>query len=301
MTLAGRGSVNRSLLMIILGMLAFSTGVIGTASAAPSINGWTVDGISISGKLYADSIAVAAFFSIRDSSGAGAFSGTVGGIPTTGLFLLSVSNPGDATILGCNASQILSASGSISSGRFVGEHVFVAVCTDTAQELNWSLRVYHAAPSDPLYSATGVGEITASKLLLKAGFVAAGVTSGSGSAGPGTIYTAEADAVAKDGSLVGGGAFVGTISDVGQGNVWVINGASVQPGCTFTTSGVTASFGSFPNQSISSSYTLVTCPPASSGTQTTRFVYVVGGDANPIYKGTGSADSSFLLPHVFET
>ncbi|OLE91400.1 MAG: hypothetical protein AUF79_04795 [Crenarchaeota archaeon 13_1_20CM_2_51_8] len=158
----------------------------------------------------------------------------------------------------------MSAGGTIISGSFLGANVLIASCIGSGVPGTF-LVTYK--DGEVAFSGQGIGAAALPSSSLRGGIVAASKTSGSGTAGPGTIYTAEADAVTRDGRLVGGGAFVGTISDQPSGNIWNGLSATVQPGCTFTTSGVTASFGSFPNQPVTSSYKLSTCPPTSLGPQ----------------------------------
>lgn len=273
-------------LLVMIMVSGSLVGLVGLASASQQ-GRWTMDGpVSGGGSTGTGSLAVAAFFSVRASSGVGAFSGTVGGVQTLGLFSLTVGNPANAPVLSCPNGQV-SAGGSVTSGSFQGEQVLIAGCIGFHGPL--LADIYHSSPISPEFSAKGTffEDVTVSSSSIIAGFAAAGVTTGSGTAGPGTVYTAEADAFISDGSVLVGGAY---ISDLAQtGNTWVGNRASVQPGCTLTTTGMTASNGSFPNRPVRSTYTLLTCPPENSGPQDARFVYVVGGSDSPVYKGTGTA------------
>jgi hypothetical protein len=286
-------SIRVLVLTILVGVLVSTFGFVGTASASIKLEneGWFFP-VSGGGSAGPGSLAVAAFFNLRDSSGAGAFSGVIGGVVASGLFTLNVTSPAKAPLLPCPMGE-MSAGGTVvtsSMPHLQGDQVIIAGCIGSGVSGAFLSGTAELPGND--FSATGTGTGTAtvaSMPRLQGDVVAAGVTSGSGSAGPGTIYTAEAGGVTKDGSLFGGGALVGSVSDINSGSVWQINKVSSQTGCALTSSGVTGSFGSFPNQPVSSSYTLVTCPPANLGPQTSRFVYLVGGDANPIYKGTGSA------------
>ena len=277
-------------LLIVLGVLGSTLGVVRTA-AVPFKMIQVEESVSGSGSAGSGSLAVAVFFSVSDSKGAGAFSGTLTDRAFTqekdAIFSLNTETSPLIPVLQCGPAPEVEATGTVISGSFLGEQVLVASCIGTG--VPGAFIIYHSTPSNPDFSGQGTGTAAVLSGSFKGGIAAAGVTSGSGSTGSGTIYTAEANGITKDGTLIGGGAFVGTISDHPVGTTWVTNRASVQSGCTLTTSGVAASFGSFPNQPVSSSYTLVTCPPASSGSQTARFVYVIGGDTSPIYKGTGSA------------
>ncbi len=287
-----RSSITVPVLVIIVGILASMFGVVGTASAAHNFQ-VEIDGVvSGGGSAGTGSLAAAAIFSVSDSSGGGAFSGTVGGVQASGLFQVNSGIFVSSSTVPCPMGQV-SAGGNVTSGSFSGEQVLVASCIGSGVAASI---IFHNDAGE-VFSGQGTGTAAVSRGSgTVSTFVATGVTSGSGSAGSGTIYTAEADGTTEDDTLVGGGAFTGTVSDhpTQQGNTWGIHAVSFQSGCTLIASGVTASFGSFPNQPVSSTYTPVTCPPTSLGPQTARFVYVVGGEVSPIYKGAGSAAFKFV-------
>ncbi len=254
-------------LSIIIGLVAGTVlGPLGTAYGLNAQNSSNAqENVSGSGSAGSGSLAVAMFFTFSASSGAGAFSGTLHASIgyDAGLFRLTVNNPANTPVLLCPRGQV-SAGGTIISGSFLGADVLVAGCIGSGVP---GAFIVTSKDGNEAFSGKGLGAAALSSSSLRGGIVAASKTSGSGTAGPGTIYTAEADAVTRDGRLVGGGAFVGTISDQPSGNIWSGFSATVQPGCTFTTSGMTASFGSFPNQPVTSSYKLSTCPPTSPGPQ----------------------------------
>jgi hypothetical protein len=281
---------NIKLLCLLIIVLFLAGSMLGSVRVAYGLNAQNSSNaqeiVTGSGSAGSGSLAVAMFFSFSAANGAGSFSGDLHANLgySGGLFRLTVSNPANAPLLPCPTGQ-LSAGGSVTSGSFLGEQVLFAACLGIA--VPGLFVIYHSTPSNPDFSGQGTGSATYSKANLKAMFTAESVASGSGTAGPGTIYTAEADAVLRDNSLVTGGAFVGTVSDQPSGNIWNGFSATVPSGCTLTTSGVTASFGSFPKQPVSSSYTPLTCPPSSIGPQPASFIFVLGDNASPIFKATG--------------
>src|SRR6059036_691921 len=116
-------------LLIVLGVLGSTLGVVRTA-AVPFKMIQVEESVSGSGSAGSGSLAVAAFFSVSGSSGAGAFSGdlhTSLGY-SSGLFRLTIINPANAPVLPCQMGQV-SASGSVTSGSFLGAQVLVASCT----------------------------------------------------------------------------------------------------------------------------------------------------------------------------
>jgi len=263
-------------------------GLVGTAYGLNSKqSAHAQETVTGSGSAGSGSLAVAMFYSFQASNGAGAFSGTLHANLgyETGLFSLTFSNPANAPLLPCPAGQV-SFGGTVASGSFQGANVLVAICIGSGVPGTFLVQY---KDGEDAFSGQGTGAATLTSSSLRGGVVAAGVTTGSGTAGSGTLYTAEADALTRDGTPITGGAFVGTVSDQPSGNIWNDLRAIVQPGCTLTTSGTTATFGSYPHQPVTSSYTSLTCPPSSTGPQTARFVYVIGGDASPLYKGTGSS------------
>ena len=286
-------------LLIITGLLASimlgSVGIAYGLNARSSAHAQEI--VTGSGSAGSGTLAVAYVSTFPDSiNGAGAFSGSlmplgIGGtnFDAMGLFILNVTKPANTPSLPCSTGQV-SAEGVVTWGSFLGAKVLVAGCIGSSVP---GAFVVEYKDGEDAFRGQGTGAASTLKANMKAMFTAEGVTTGSGTAGPGTVYSAEAVGALRDNSLFGGGAFIRTTLDVpiGQNN-WITNSASIQPGCTLTTSGVTGQFGSFPNQSISSSYTLTTCPPTSTGPQAIR-LYTVGiGDAGQVYKGTGTANLS---------
>jgi len=241
-----------------------------------------------SGLAGAGSIAVAAYFSASTSSGLGAFSGDLR-IPihnpehVEGIFTLTDGSPATLPPLSCGPLGEVGASGTVTFGSFKGNHVTLASCIGPSSVDYWRVDLSID------YVGQGIGAVVVSGRPILAGSVMAANTVGAGSAGARSVNAAQVLALASDGTILAGGAFVGTTSDINPGNNnWTINRASIQPGCTLTTQGVTSSTGSFPNQRVTTSETPTGCPPANLSPQPVTVTFVVGSVTNPIYAGHGS-------------
>ena len=287
-------------LLIIVGFLLSTTGYAGKVSARPteSISFSFTAPVSGGGSAGPGSLAVAAVFSAKTSSGLGSFSGTVGGVGGSGLFSLSVGNPVGTPTLPCPLGEV-SAGGTIVSGNdwvipYIGDNVIVAGCTGPGVPA--SFYVYQKITFTWIFAGTGAGSVEIPRIgqevVVEA--AAAGVTFGSGTLGSGTAYTAEADALLSDGTILGGGAQSG--SDL-VGWSWGATNASLLAGCQASFSGTTALFSPFPSQPITSTYTLTTCPPTTIGPQNAKLVLVLGDPLNPIYRGTGPAITMIKIEH----
>ena len=280
--------------LIVLGVLLSTIGLVGTASGVFVLYDW-MDAYNATGSTSAGpgSLAVASFFSPSTSTGAGAFSGILNGVPTSGLFQLTVNTPPNAPVLQCPNLQV-SAAGRIVDGPLQPGYAVVSVCVRSqGHPVPGALVLFTANPAD---SFTGQGPGNGAIPLgrsIRAGFVAAGQTAGSGSAGPRNVQTAEAGVITSSGFLFAQSDQCEDSVGVGSGHtcfdIAFGTTGSIKPGCTLTTSGMTSFFSSFPNQPVTSTYTLVTCPPTSNGPQTARLVYTIGSDTNPVYTGTGTA------------
>lgn len=233
------------------------------------------------------SIAVAAFFSGSTSKGFGAFSGELARIPihtpehVEGIFALTDGNPATLPILPCGPAGQVGASGTVTYGSFKGEYVEMAACVGTSDAGVWRLPAVD-------YFGSGPGSSKVSSARIIAGTVLAANTVGAGSAGAGSLDAAQVLALASDGTVLAGGAFVDTTLDIAKNNNWITNRASIQPRCTLTTQGVTSTSGSFPKQPITTSATLVTCPPTNLGPQPATVTLVIGTSSSPIFAGHGS-------------
>jgi hypothetical protein len=286
-------------LMAVLCILGVLGSVLGPIHAAVARTGstWQLGNIvSGSGLGGSGSLAVAAFFDSRSSIGDGAFSGTLQdsrGVTSaiSGLFALTDSDL-VAPSPDCVNGQV-TAAGKITSGSFSGYQVLLSVCVQsTGQQVPGSMVISQPVGGEPVFvgQSLGAGVKLLSASILSATFEA-GSTFGAGSAGQGTVHTAETDVLLIDRSVLVGGAFTADIS--GQidkfHSTWSGVKASIQPSCTLDTSGVTPSFSPLPNQPVSSTYTLTTCPPTSTGPLTAKLVFQLGSSLNPIYQGTGPA------------
>ncbi len=281
---------------LVLGMFASPFGLVGTASATLTRSNQSVLAFQASGSGLAGSgsVAVVSFFSLSRSTGGGVLSGDIGNIIghewAELFFSLTVTGPANAPILPCPSGEV-SYGGEVTSGSFLGDQVIVASCVGSGVPA--AILIRQPTPDELLFSGSGTGSSTLVQVqqgVHASEVLAAGSTSGSGTAGSGGIQTAEIDEVLSDGSLLVEGAFTGTVSLAQLGNTWAGNKAVIQPGCTLATSGVADSFGSFSHQPIASSYTLTNCPPTTLAEQPASLVWQVGSDKIfPIYFGTGTA------------
>src|SRR5215831_15449682 len=142
--ISSRNLVKILSLTILLGIIVSTSGFVGTASAKfiRSYNDSYVG--SGSGLAGSGSLAVATLFSPSTLTGAGAFSGNIGGVATSGIFTLTVSNPSGTLVLPCASGEV-SAGGTVVSGSLLGEQVIVAGCASTGDSPG-SFVVYHATP-----------------------------------------------------------------------------------------------------------------------------------------------------------
>ena len=304
------------LLGVLLGILAFSislTGItpVNAAMFNPKEYSLTAP-TSGSGSAGTGSVAVAAFFSGSTSKGLGAFSGSlmplgIGGtnFDVSGIFSLTDPNPSILPVLPCKPVSEIGASGRVVSGSFLGQQVVIAGCADKS---NFTVVLLSDGAPNCIgslshtgctYSGEGTGNVAVIKSSILAGTVIAANTVGGGSAGGVGVDAAQVLVVASDGSVLAGGAFVGKTSDiVKNNNNWMTNRASIQPGCTLTTQGVTSPFGSFPNQPVTTSATPTSCPQASLGPQPVTVTLVIGSAINPIYAGHGSGTAMAAIQNT---
>ena len=298
---SARHLVQASLILIMV-VSVFSVLALGSVSGAKGIikSVGIQGGSSGIGKAGTGSVAVAAFFSSASSSGAGSFAGRVkpffaqGNLfSMRGVFSLTQASSDLIPVLSCASGEV-GAQGIVIAGNFTGQVVVVFGCVGTGVVVGLRIIDVSSSPFTITYDGQGVGDTVVSSSPILAGAVLAGNTDGSGSAGTGSIDVAEAVAVTSDGGLLGGGAFVGTLSGAGAvtrvAGVFVPSDALsfavfIRLTCSALIPGVITG-GSFLGQPVTTSVSLDTCLPTCPGPQTATGSFTIGTSSNIIYSST---------------
>lgn len=290
----------------ILASLIGSANLVPARAVAPSFFDVFTEHVTGSGTTGTGSVAAAAFFSPASSGhpglGIGGFAGRVrpffahgGEFSVKGVFSLTTATSDLIPVIPCASGEI-GGQGTVVSGNFTGQTVVVFGCVGTGTVGGLRIIDMSTSPFTVTYDGQGTGrwrflqQPSGSRVL-----AVAANTDGSGSSGTGSVDFAEVTGITSETEalLGGGGAFVGTLN--GAGAITLVSGifgidsvsfsASV---CTANLSGAIAN-GSFLGQRVTTSVSLVTCPPTSfgPGPHDATSVLTIGTGSNIIYKGQG--------------
>jgi len=266
--------------------------IFATSLALPPVNAasatqWSFIGLeSVSGTAGDGVLASALLFDTGRQTGSIGIAGELrqGAIHVDAAAIGALRTITTAPPLPCGSSGEVGFQGVLTSGSFKGQNILAYGCVGTDVPVGLDIYTYDAAGHrvDTLHGS-GSGTVLSQKGRLAGGLVAAKALPGSGTAGSGTIYVAEAVGLTSDSKVLGGGAFVGTLSSDVTG-VWLTKHIDGPNSCTVVGTGV-ANAGSFAGQPVTSSVSLSTCPPTSSGPQAVEYTFVVGFSDSPSFTG----------------
>ncbi len=296
---------NRKILAVIsitaiLASLTGSTNLVPARAVAPSFFDIFTEHVTGSGTAGTGSIAAAALFSRASSNGAGGFAGRF--VPLVlgqtlsikGVFSLTTASSDLIPVIPCASGEV-GAQGTVVFGNFTGQTVVVFGCVGTGTVGGLRIIDMRSSPIIITFDGVGHGDRVSNPFPSVVMLSVAANTDGSGSAGTGSVDFAEVSEITSETEalLSGGGAFVGTLSGGGavtpvSGTFGIDNVSLSASLCNANLSGAIAN-GSFLGQRVTTSVSLVNCPPPifGPGPHDATLVLTIGTGSNIIYRGKG--------------